>query len=234
MPSSACCLRSSYVFRKLCPACLSTPTSAKHRRLHRVTPASNRTLVFQIVRASPSAALQPQSGKYHLIWSPGSGEPASGCCGATGCGEQNLGADDEVQAVFLGCEMPTYYARDRAFNGRRQGAVHLGRSPLHQILGLRGAGQEGEVRAAVQLRKGWRFVWLGGYNSVHTYSIPNYALKRAAVTQNRSRQPSLRARAAAARRSCMATGGTMSYPLLASNATVGQGAHAKCSSRGTR
>src|SRR6185369_1391214 len=70
-----------------------------------------------------------------------------------------LRADDEVDerlpalvALLLGLRMRAHHARDRAFVGEGDGAVAELLRTLDELLWVRGAGEEAEVAAAVQLR----------------------------------------------------------------------------------
>ncbi len=68
--------------------------------------------------------------------------------------ELHLGADDQVQPHALGLGMRAHHAGQRTFVGERQRAVAQRMGALHQLFGMRGAAQEAEVAAAVQLGVG--------------------------------------------------------------------------------
>ena len=73
---------------------------------------------------------------------------------AGGQGEADLAADDEVELLRLRLDVRAHHAGERALVGDRQGAVAQRSGPLDQLLGMRGAGQEAEVAAAVELGVG--------------------------------------------------------------------------------
>jgi hypothetical protein len=65
--------------------------------------------------------------------------------------EADLAADDEMELTRLRLDVRAHHAGERALVGDRQRAVAQLRGPLDQLLGMRGAGQEAEVAAAVEL-----------------------------------------------------------------------------------
>ena len=65
--------------------------------------------------------------------------------------EPQLGADDQLELVLPGSDVRTHHARERALVGERERRVAERRRAPHQLLGMRGAAQEGKVRQAVQL-----------------------------------------------------------------------------------
>ena len=73
---------------------------------------------------------------------------------AGGQGEADLAADDKVDLLRLRLDVRSHHAGERALVGNRQGAVAQRSGPLDQLLGMRGAGQEAEVAAAVKLGVG--------------------------------------------------------------------------------
>jgi len=88
--------------------------------------------------------------------------------GVVGQREAHLAADDQMQPAALGLGMGAHDAGDRAFVGDGERAVAEGMRPLDQFLGVRRAGEEAEVAAAVEFgvggehgsepdrRSGWR------------------------------------------------------------------------------
>ena len=70
---------------------------------------------------------------------------------AAGQRQADLAADDEVQLLRLRLDVRAHDAGERALVGDRERAVAERRGALDQLLGVRGAGQEAEVAAAVEL-----------------------------------------------------------------------------------
>ena len=65
--------------------------------------------------------------------------------------EAELRADDELQAAVLRRHVRAHDAGNRALVGDREGGIAECVRLLHQLVGMRGAAQEGEVGEAVQL-----------------------------------------------------------------------------------
>ena len=73
-------------------------------------------------------------------------------------GEPHFGADDEREPAFFRRDVRAHHARDRAFVGDRERAVAERGGALDELLGMRCAAQEGEVREAVELGVGGKLV----------------------------------------------------------------------------
>ena len=69
-------------------------------------------------------------------------------------GQRELAADDELQSAGFGRQMGADDAAERAFVGDGEGGIALRMGAFDQLLRVRCATQEGEVRQAVQLGVG--------------------------------------------------------------------------------
>ncbi len=69
-------------------------------------------------------------------------------------GERDLAADHERQPACLRGEMGAHHPGHRALVGEGEGAIAERLRPLHQLLGVRGPAQEGEIGQAMELGVG--------------------------------------------------------------------------------
>ena len=104
------------------------------------TPARHRDPVRKVAVAAPRLRQQHQP-RVRLA--------------AVGHDEAHLGADDQVHLPRLGLDVRAYHSGERALVGDGDRAVAERGRALHQLLRVRGPGQEAEVAAAVELGVTW-------------------------------------------------------------------------------